>query len=113
MHTATGSTDFASTDTGVPRDTDISSPVIHKRPLRIVCAALRHRRYPTRILASVRHGDPVMLSQMHPVENPHDFDSGFLDSNGAFHTREAAARVAVAAGQVAAGNELLLSEELY
>jgi hypothetical protein len=80
--------------------------------LRIVCAALRHLKYPTRIIASVRHGDPVMLSQMHPMENPHDFESGFLDSRGTFHTRADAAAVAVAAGQVPEGNALLLAEEL-
>jgi hypothetical protein len=83
-----------------------------KKPRRIVCAALRHRKYPNRIIASVRHGDAVMLSQLHRMENPADFDAGFLDSGCRFLTRAEAAVVAVAAGQVAEGNELLLAEEL-
>lgn len=84
----------------------------NRKPLKIVCAALRSLKYPTRIIASVRHGDPVMLSQMHPMEKPHDFETGFLDSKGTFHTRAGAAAVAVAAGQVEAGNTLLLAEEI-
>jgi hypothetical protein len=83
------------------------------RPLRIVCAAIRHRKHPSRVIASVRHNDPIARSQMHPMEDANDFDTGFLDSNGTFHDRASAARVAVAAGQVPVGNELLLAEELY
>jgi hypothetical protein len=50
---------------------------------------------------------------MHPMENPGDFEVGFLDNRGAFLTRAEAADVAVAAGQVEAGNTLLMSEELF
>lgn len=113
MKTATCSTDPPLTDKHVPRVIDNSSTVIHKKPLRIVCAALRHLKFSSRILASVRHGDPVMLSQMHPMENPHDFEAGFLDNRGTFHTRAAAAAVAVAAGQVEAGNACLMDSEIW
>ncbi len=85
----------------------------NRKPRRIVCAALRHRQHASRIIASVHHGDPVAVNQMHPMENPGDFEVGFLDNRGVFLTRVEAAEVAVAAGQVGAGNTLLMSEEIY
>jgi len=98
---------------GTPGVIHNSSTVFHKKPRRIICAALRHRKYPTRIIASVRHGDAVMLAQLHPMENPNDFDAGFLDSGCQFLTRAEAAVVAVAAGQVPEGTICCLRRSFW
>jgi hypothetical protein len=102
----------AVTPPGLP-ETGCSQSIHNRRPRVVVCAALRHKQHASRIIASVHHGDRVAVNQMHPMENPGDFDHGFLDNRGAFLTRAEAAEVAAAAGQVEAGNTLLMSEEIY
>lgn len=110
MHAATGNPEdeaLVGSGTQLVRN---SSQVIHRKPRRIVCAAYRHRKFPNRILAGVRHGDAVMLGQMHPMENPGDFEAGFLCSRSVFLTRKEAAMVAFEAGQIADVNNLCLMD---
>lgn len=96
-----------------PPETGCSQSIHNRKPRVIVCAALQHRTHKNRIIASVHHGDRIMVAQMQPMENPGDFVHGFLCSRGLFLTRAEAAEAAVAAGQVEPGNVCLMSTELF
>lgn len=82
---------------------------------RIVAVAVRHRGVIITKPAPARHGD--VLKPLHKMDGrlvPPAYQ-GFLTSSGRFVTRERAARIAIAAGQIAALRwpPNLFSEDLW
>ena len=89
---------------------------------RIVCAANYYPSLEITILG-VRHFCPVMVKQMELLTQ-FDFMNlkkecvqGFIDTNGIFHDRKSAWKIANEAGQIirrcGGDNEKLFSENLY
>ena len=82
---------------------------------RVVCAAVRDLY--GHIVLGPRHFDSTMRSQMSQLVNFKPWEQGFLDTHGAFLTREQAWAVAEAAGQiihrVGGDGTKLFSENLY
>ncbi len=90
--------------------------------LRIVAAA---NRYGDFVIAGSRHFcvtmngvmDAIGMDVLHAYAGgPDNEEQGFIDQYGTFHSREAAAQIAIAAGQVKAENlrgNQLFSEDIW
>jgi len=88
--------------------------------LKIVCAANRFKDY---IILGTRHwaidmwqqADLIGKETLDCYSNGEE-EQGFIDQYGTFHSRKEAAKIAIAAGQVRAGDlrgGILFSEDLY
>ena len=85
---------------------------------RVVCAALKAAG--DRIICGVRHFDPIMRAQIASSEGYELWaraEQGFIDSAGAYLSRDAAHRLAQEQGQIrhrcGGDDEQLFSENLY
>jgi hypothetical protein len=69
----------------------------------VVCAALRLRSNPARIICGPRHFDLTMHQQIRASVDRAEWktaEQGFIDQKGVFLTREEARVIAEAAGQI-------------
>lgn len=90
--------------------------------LKIVCAANRYKDF---YLLGARHYDPLMISQASfvgiealRIYAGDDYEQGFIDQYGTFHSRENAMKIAKAQNQVNTTDRNrcesdLFSEDLY
>lgn len=86
----------------------------------IVCAAMRHRKYQEKIVCSARHWDKIVRNYFDAGEKvrPLEWEQGFIDQWGRFHSREEAYKIVQDNGQPfnadRNGSDIILySEGLY